>query len=101
VASYSVSRQAEEDLIDIFEDGVVHFGLAHAIRYHSRLERMFELLASSPRMSRLRRELANPVRIHPVGAHVIVYTADDDGAVRIVRIRYGREDWAGDPAGDP
>jgi toxin ParE1/3/4 len=98
VASYSVSQQAEDDLIDIFEEGVVGFGLDHAIRYHDRLERTFEMLASAPMIARLRHELAKPVRIHPYGAHVIVYSIRGDGVIEIIRVRHGREDWAGDPA---
>ena len=39
------------------------------------------------------------VRVHPCGAHVIVYLAMETGDVPIVGIRYGREDWVGNPAG--
>ena len=97
MASYSLSDQAQEDLVDIFEEGVVSFGFLHAVRYHDRLEYTLELLASAPGMARLRTEFGRPLRIHPVGSHIIVYASADDGSVHIVRVRHAREDWASDP----
>ena len=83
---------AEEDLIRIYRDSVDQFGVAQAERYRTQLNRAFALIDANPRLARLRVEFRPSVRIHPVGARVIVYTADDDGAVRIVRVRHGRED---------
>jgi toxin ParE1/3/4 len=62
-----------------------------------RLRRTFDLLAENPRLARERTELSPPVRVHPCGAHVVIYTVEDDGTVLIVRVRHGREDWAGSP----
>ena len=98
MASFKVSQQAEEDLADIFEAGVINFGFDHAVRYHDRLERTFALLASAPRLARLRVEFDPPIRVHPVGAHVIVYSVRGDGLIEIIRVRHGREDRSTDPA---
>ena len=99
MASFKVSQQAEEDLADIFEAGVVNFGFDTAVRYHDRLERIFELLVSAPQIARLRIEYDPPVRVYPVGAHIVVYSVQPGGTIEIIRVRHGREDWTADPAG--
>ncbi|MFH6783095.1 MULTISPECIES: type II toxin-antitoxin system RelE/ParE family toxin [Methylobacterium] len=39
-----------------------------------------------------RRELRPPVRLHPYGAHLIVYAVERDD-ILIVRVLHGRQDW--------
>lgn len=93
---YRLSRKADTDLARIYLDGAAQFGTAQAEAYFARIERTLELLADQPLMARERPELSPPVRIHPCGAHVIVYlVAGAD--ILIVRIRHGREDWAQHP----
>lgn len=98
MASFKVSQQAEEDLSDIFEAGVVNFGFNHAVRYHDRPERIFALLVSAPQIARLRTEYDPPIRVYPVAAHIVVYSVQPDGLIEIIRIRHGREDWSANPA---
>lgn len=95
---YRLTRRAEDDIISIYLEGARLFGLPQAERYHGELERVFRMLSENPRVARERPELSPAVRIHPHGAHVIIYLADDDGGVLIVRVRHAREDWARDPA---
>lgn len=95
--SYRLSEQAEEDVVRVYVQGTELFGVQQAVRYHRRLRATFELLAANPRMARERAEYDPPVRIHPVGSHVVVYVVDDRDEVLILRIRHGREDWAGEP----
>lgn len=97
--TYRLSRKAEDDIIQIFVDGAADFGLARAERYHAGLERSLSFLAEHPRAARERTEINPPVRVHPYGSHVIVYVLDAVG-VLILRVRHGREDWAGNPTGD-
>ncbi|GJE15155.1 hypothetical protein FOHLNKBM_6233 [Methylobacterium longum] len=52
----------------------------------------FALLASQPRLARLRDEFTPPVRLHPYQAHMIVYVEEGPG-VLIVRVLHGRQDW--------
>lgn len=94
--TYRLSRRAGSDLIGIYVEGAERFGVAQAESYFARIERTLSLLADQPMIARERAELSPPVRIHPCGAHVIVYriTGKD---ILIVRIRHGREDWMGDP----
>lgn len=48
---YSLSRKAEEDILGIYFDGIQHFGLMQADRYHRQLEEVFEFLAENPRVA--------------------------------------------------
>ena len=91
--TYRLTRRAEEDIIDIYRRGMEDFGETQADSYHAMLEKSFERLALFPQMARERRELRPPVRVHPVGAHVILYLIENDRDILIVRIRHQREDW--------
>lgn len=95
--AYRLTRRAEADVIEIFVSGAQRFGLEQAEAYHTALERTFELIALHPRLAQERSEIVPPVRIHPSGAHVIVYTVDANDDVLIVRVRHGREDWIENP----
>lgn len=90
---YRLSRKAEEDVVDIFVTGARDFGLHQAHRYHKRLERSFRFIADNSLAAHERLEIQPPVRIHPVGSHLIVYQVDDQGDVFIIRVRHGHEDW--------
>ena len=81
----------------IYKQSVDLFGVAQAERYRHQLERAFGIVLSNPKLARLRTEFGRPLRIHPVGSHIIVYASADDGSVHIVRVRHAREDWASDP----
>lgn len=97
--TYRLTRKARDDLIEIYLYGFDVFGEAQADAYHDMLARSFDRLAGNPFLARERREIDPPVRIHPCGAHVIVYV-EEAGGVLIVRIRHGREDWRDDPQRD-
>ena len=45
---YRLSRQAEQDLIELFLDGAERFGLRQAEAYHDLLAHIFEFLADNP-----------------------------------------------------
>lgn len=93
---FSLSVEAEEDIIAIAEQGVRIFGSAQARRYHDELFAVLDLIATNPRMTREREEISPSVRIHPFKAHLIVYRIEESGAIFVIRIRHGHEDWAGD-----
>jgi toxin ParE1/3/4 len=90
--SYRTTRQADQDIIDIYVHGAGEFGVEQAERYHAGLVEAFEVLAANPRIARERPEINPPVRLHPYGSHMIVYTIRDEG-VLIVRVLHGRQDW--------
>ncbi len=93
---FSLSVEAEEDIVSIAEQGVRAFGSLVARRYHDELFAALELIAANPRMARERHEISPPVRIHPFKAHLIVYRIKEDGSVFVIRIRHSHEDWAAD-----
>jgi len=94
---FSLSVEAEEDIIAIAEQGVRMFGSEQARRYHDDLFTVLDLIAANPRMAREREEISPPVRIHPFKAHLVVYRIEANGEIFMIRIRHGQEDWASDP----
>ncbi|MDQ6997134.1 MAG: type II toxin-antitoxin system RelE/ParE family toxin [Mariprofundus sp.] len=95
--TYTFSRKAEDDLVDIYIEGVSLFGEKQADEYHNEIKRMVDLLSKSPRIARERFEISPPVRIHPFRSHLIVYIVDDNNDIFIVRIRHGHENWQSNP----
>ena len=95
---FSLSVEAEEDIIVFTEQGIRMFGSLQATRYHDDLFAVLELIAANPRMAREREEISPPVRIHPFKAHLIVYRIEENGTIFVIRIRHGHEDWASEPA---
>ena len=93
---FSLSVQAEEDIVSIAQEGIRIFGAPVAKQYHDELFALLELIATNPRMARERHEISPPVRIHPFKAHLVVYRIIEEGSILVIRIRHGHEDWAGD-----
>lgn len=91
--SYVLSRKAEEDIIGIFQTGIEQFGLSQAERYHEQLGQCFRFLAENPLAAHERFEILPPVRIHPIGSHLVIYRVEENGTVFIIRVRHGHEDW--------
>ncbi|MGP1395162.1 MAG: type II toxin-antitoxin system RelE/ParE family toxin [Inquilinaceae bacterium] len=97
--TFRLTQAAEQDIIDIYIHGLQTFGPDHADAYHDKLENTFQLLAERPHLARQRPEIDPPVRVHPCGSHVVIYTVGLDRGVLIIRVRHGREDWMADPEG--
>ncbi|MDW5317057.1 type II toxin-antitoxin system RelE/ParE family toxin [Rhizobium sp. PL01] len=89
---FSLSGEAEEDIIAIAEQGVRLFGSGQAKRYHDELFAILDVIATNPRIARERDEIYPPVRIHPFKAQV-VYRIEDNEAIFVIRVRHGNEDW--------
>jgi toxin ParE1/3/4 len=83
--SWTVRPAAEVDLGNIWHDGVERWGIAQADRYADSLFVLFDLLAEFPEMARARNEFSPPVRIHPSGAHLVIYQLEEQ-RVEIIRI---------------
>ncbi len=90
------SREAEEDLIQIYLAGIANVGESHAEHYMSGLRAIWLLLESNPKLTYERTDYTPPVRIHPYKSHVVIYSANEDGVI-VLRVRHGAEDWASDP----
>lgn len=98
--AYRLTRKAADDITAIYIEGVMRFGDAQATRYHGLLQSTFELIAANPYLARERTELSPPVRVYPVQSHLIIYAADDNRDVLIIRVRHGHEDWKQNPSGE-
>lgn len=89
--SYRTTRQADQDIIDIYVRGAADFGVAQAERYHAGLVAVFDLLADNPHIARERAEFNPPVRLHPYQAHMIAYAVHGEG-ILIIRVLHGRQE---------
>ena len=96
-ASWHLTEAAEEDLIEIWREGAKRWGPVQADRYADAFEATFALLARFPEMASDRRELTPPLRVHPSGAHMILYCPHSGGSILVIRVRHQREDWTTDP----
>lgn len=90
--TYRTTRQADQEIIDIYLRGCREFGQRQAELYHDGLARAFDLIATEPRIAGERREFTPPVRLHPYKSHLIIYVLDDVG-VLIVRVLRRRQEW--------
>jgi len=91
--AYTLSAEAEEDVIAIFISGAELFGVAQAEHYHDDLEKIFDFLSTHPQAARIREELTHAVRVHPYTSHIILYTVSENNDVFIIRVRHAHEDW--------
>jgi len=91
---FKLSIKAEEDIINIYQEGCLNFGATQAEKYHVEMENIFKFLSHNPNAARERTEITPPVRVHPYGSHIIIYLIDSTDSVFILRVRHGREDWA-------
>ncbi|OED49900.1 plasmid stabilization protein ParE [Rhodobacteraceae bacterium (ex Bugula neritina AB1)] len=82
---------ARADLAAIWRYGLETWGEAQADAYADSLFALFDLLADFPEMARKRSEFTPPVRIHPSGAHLVIYRLDQDH-LEILRILHARQD---------
>jgi len=70
---YRLSRKAEEDIINLYLEGVEQFGAEQTEHYHLGLERAFEFLAAHPEAVRERHEITPPIRVHRSVSHIVIY----------------------------
>lgn len=90
-ANWRVRPAAQADLAAIWRHGARTWGAAQADRYADGLFALFDLLAQFPEMARERAEFTPPVRIHPSGAHLVIYLDGGQG-IEIVRILHAHQD---------
>lgn len=92
MSNFTLSAHAEEDLIQIYVDGAISFGLEQARSYHLKLLQAFQFLAENPLAAPIRAALRTEIRVHPVDAHIVLYRARRQD-ILILRIRHAHEDW--------
>lgn len=89
-SGWVIRPAAETDLSDIWYYGADAWGIEQADRYADGLFALFDLLADFPEMARERSEFTPAVRIHPSGAHLVIYRAEGQG-VEIIRILHAHQ----------
>jgi toxin ParE1/3/4 len=87
-----ISSRARGDLAFIARHGLRHFGKAASRDYLANLKSSIAILGANPGLAHVREELSRPVRIHPVGSHLIVHEIED-GKLRIVRVLHAKQNW--------
>ncbi|MBT3348177.1 MAG: type II toxin-antitoxin system RelE/ParE family toxin [Thiotrichales bacterium] len=90
---YKLSHEAEEDIINIYLEGISQFGSIQADRYHHKIEEAFYFLSDNPEAAPLRIELKPNIRVHPTHSHIVIYQIEDNSDLFILRVRHKREDW--------
>lgn len=64
-----------------------------ADRYADGLFALFDLIVEFPEIARERTEFSPPVRIHPSGAHLVMYRKTEAG-IEIIRILHAHQNLA-------
>ncbi len=77
--SYALTERAEDDLLNVFLDGIELFGFNQARRYKDELDRCFQLMASRPQMGRPAPSIGAGVRRHEHKNHIILYEKQAGG----------------------
>ena len=88
---YRLRRQAESDLVEIWNYTAVRWGLSQAERYVSQVLNMLDMLGGNPRLGSSASEVRSGYRKKAVGSHIIFYR-EDDGVIDVVRILHQRMD---------
>ncbi|WP_027246073.1 type II toxin-antitoxin system RelE/ParE family toxin [Leisingera daeponensis] len=88
---WRIRPAARADLAAIWRYGQHTWGAAQADAYTDSLFALFDLLADFLEMARERAEFTPPVRIHPSGAHLVIYRLEH-GRPEILRILHARQD---------
>jgi toxin ParE1/3/4 len=85
MATYRLSKRADDDFESIYIYGVLTFGLEKAECYAAGLQRRFEQIAVKPLLYPIIDQVTHAYRRSVYGAHTIYYRLDDE-SVFIVRI---------------
>lgn len=79
MSRYRLTRQADQNLIDIYLFTLEQFGFAQAEKYTESMKQCIEMLAGSPRMGRAADDIRPGIRRHEHESHVIFYREDESG----------------------
>lgn len=90
--AFQVTKEAENDVADLYEFGTLRYGLDAATRYALGLSERFYFLSQFPRSTRERHEVRPPVRVLPYGSHIIAYRVQNED-VLVIRVLHHRADW--------
>jgi len=88
---FILSTKADDDIEDLYDDGVKKFGESQAIKYLEELNLMFVFLSENPEVGKKRDEIKMKLVSFPYGSHIIFYRIFKTH-IRIIRVLYGGKD---------
>ena len=91
--SFRLTREAEEDVTNIYRYSFENFGEAQADTYHDGLNDCFRLLADTPLIGRDYGSLRPGLRRYEQASHSVYYRLTDTG-ILILRVLHRRMDPA-------
>ncbi len=86
-----IAPAAKNDLRDIYQYGLQHWGQKQSENYLSAIKQQFWKLTQQPLMGRERPELWPDLRAFPVKSHTVFYRVSAN-AIDIIRVLHGRQD---------
>ena len=92
MVNYSLSEKADADIEDIYEYGLLTFGLSQAQTYLLELHERFQMLSENPNYGRSASHLAERLKRFEYQSHVIFYVPQDSG-ILIVRVLRQERDF--------
>lgn len=90
MASYSLSKEARQDIDDILIY-IAADQIEAAVAFNDRLEELFWMLADNPRAGRERPELGDGLRCFPLDSYLVFYRLWA-GRVTIARVLHSARD---------
>jgi toxin ParE1/3/4 len=88
---FILSTKADDDIEELYDDGVDKFGEKQAVKYLEELNRIFIFLSQNPEVGKNRDEIKMKLVSFPYGSHIIFYRKFKKH-IRIVRVLYGGKD---------
>lgn len=88
---YVLSREADNDLEEIFDYTFEEFGFNQAVKYLGEIDDVFVKLTNTPEIGRTRNEIKKSLYSLPIGNHVVFYRIQKEH-IRIVRVLHGAKD---------
>ena len=89
--SFIISKKADEDIEEIFTEGLSRFGKKQAIKYLEELQSLFIFLSNNPDTGKNRDEIKRNLISFPYKSHIIFYRHFKTH-IRIIRVLYGARD---------
>lgn len=85
MGAYRISSRAALDMADIYEYGILNFGLPQARKYLKEMKTLFEMLSERPELRREAFDIRASLFRYNFKSHTVFFTAIDED-IFIVRI---------------
>lgn len=89
---YNLAQQADDDLLQIFLEGINEWGYKQAEKYADEFHDCFNMLAKHPDMGTTREDLNEVPQSFMKGSHIIIYRIIEENLIEIATILPQRMD---------